>query len=107
MAKTAPRKAKPKPQPIMKIPDPPPDVLDVGDPPTGRFNPRRVTWPGPLFPLVVLFGLNAVDELDRVAFTVLIPEIRDWFGLSLTAVLIITTILAPISLLLEMPIAYY
>ena len=30
-----------------------------------------------IFPLVVLFGLNAVDELDRSAFGVLAPEIRD------------------------------
>ena len=26
------------------------------------------------FPLVVLFGLNAVDELDRTAFGILLPE---------------------------------
>ena len=32
-------------------------------------------------PLAVLFGLNAVDELDRSAFEILIPEIRDDFGL--------------------------
>jgi branched-chain amino acid transport system ATP-binding protein len=77
-------------------------------PPTfGRLDPRRITYPGPLFPLVVLFGLNAVDELDRVAFGVLIPEIRDWFGLSLTALGVITVILTPMSLLLELPIAYY
>ena len=36
----------------------------------------------PVFPLVVLFGLNAVDELDRTAFGVLSPEIRDAFHLS-------------------------
>ena len=35
-----------------------------------------------LFPLLVLFGLNAVDELDRSAFGVLGPEIRDSFDLS-------------------------
>ena len=37
----------------------------------------------PLFPLVTLFGLNAVDELDRAAFGILLPEIRDHFGLDL------------------------
>jgi ABC-type branched-subunit amino acid transport system ATPase component/predicted MFS family arabinose efflux permease len=73
----------------------------------GRFDPRKITAPAPLFPLLVLFGLNAVDELDRVAFGVLIPEIRDWFGLSLTALGIITVIITPMSLLLELPIAYY
>lgn len=33
---------------------------------------RRVTGGGPTFPLVVLFGLNAVDELDREAFNILV-----------------------------------
>ena len=41
----------------------------------------------PLFPLLVLFGLNAVDELDRTAFAVLLPDIRDEFGLNLTGIL--------------------
>ena len=35
------------------------------------------------FPLVILFGLNAVDELDRTAFGILLPDIRDAFGLDL------------------------
>ena len=82
--------------------------LEGADPSTyRRFDPRRITAPGPLFPLVVLFGLNAVDELDRTAYGVLIPEIRDWFGLSLTALGFLTAALTPMSLLLELPIAYY
>jgi hypothetical protein len=39
------------------------------------------------FPLVVLFGLNAVDELDRAAFGILLPEIRDHFDVDLQTVL--------------------
>ena len=39
------------------------------------------------YPLVVLFGLNAVDELDRTAFGILLPNIRDEFNLDNTAVL--------------------
>ena len=35
---------------------------------------------GAAYPLVVLFGLNMVDELDRTAFGVLLPEIRRDFG---------------------------
>ena len=35
-----------------------------------------------LYPLIILFGLNAVDELDRTVFGVLGPEIRDSFGLT-------------------------
>src|ERR671923_2523887 len=62
---------------------------DVPPPTFRRFDPRRITHPAPLFPLVVLFGLNAVDELDRTAFAVLLPNIRDWFGLNLTTLGII------------------
>jgi hypothetical protein len=46
-----------------------------------------ITLGGPLLPLGVLFGLNAVDELDRTAFAVLLPDIRDQFGLSNAAAL--------------------
>jgi branched-chain amino acid transport system ATP-binding protein len=46
-----------------------------------------------------LFGLNAVDELDRTVFGVLGPEIRDHFGLSNQGflTLIALTILASLS----------
>ncbi|MER3452345.1 MAG: hypothetical protein C4344_01195, partial [Acidimicrobiia bacterium] len=40
----------------------------------------------PLAPLAILFGLNFVDEFDRIAFAVLTPEIRDAFHLSDTAI---------------------
>lgn len=33
-------------------------------------------------PIAVLFGLNLVDELDRLAFAALTPELRDAFALS-------------------------
>ncbi len=78
----------------------------VQEPQFSRFDPRRITHPGPLFPLVVLFGLNAVDELDRTAFNVLLPNIRDWFGLSLTSLGLIVSAVAPLALLLELPVAY-
>ena len=104
MAKTAKRR-RPTPTQTQLPPDePPPDVPKT---PYRRFDPRRITHPAPLFPLVVLFGLNAVDELDRVAFSVLGPEIRDWFGVSLTAVGLIVAALVPLQLLLELPVAYY
>ena len=38
---------------------------------------RRAVGDGPLMALVVLFGLNAVDELDRTGFGILIPNIRE------------------------------
>ena len=64
-----------------------------------------VTRGGPVFPLVVLFGLNAVDELDRTAFGILLPEIRDEFDLSLSAVLSVVGLVTLGALALQVPIA--
>lgn len=47
-----------------------------------EWRPSAVTLGAPAFPLAVLFGLNAVDELDRSAFAVLLPDIRAHFALS-------------------------
>ncbi len=41
-----------------------------------------VSAAAPIGPVAVLFGLNFVDEFDRIAFTTLLPEIRDTFGLT-------------------------
>jgi branched-chain amino acid transport system ATP-binding protein len=60
-----------------------------------------------IYPLVVLFGLNAVDELDRAAFGVLAPEIRDNFGLNNQQFLTIVALTLIGGLLLELPLAYY
>jgi MFS family permease len=72
-----------------------------------EWRPSNVTMGGPVFPLIVLFGLNAVDELDRAAFSVLLPEIRKHFGLSLaeaTTLISVTTIAV---LLIEVPLSFY
>jgi len=58
-----------------------------------------------LVPLFILFGLNAVDELDRAAFGVLLPEIKDHFGLSLTGVTTLSAAIIPAGLLVGFPIA--
>jgi MFS family permease len=59
----------------------------------------------PLAPLFILFALNAVDELDRTAFGLLLPEIKKDFGLSLTGVTILQTAILPASLLFALPLA--
>ena len=59
------------------------------------------------FPLVVLFGLNAVDELDRTAFGILLPNIRDEFGLDNTKVLGLVALSSVAALALQVPIAQY
>ena len=74
-------------------------------------HPRRaldeLTGPGPVYALLILFGLNMVDELDRTAFGVLLPEIRDDFGLDLTGILTLIAVVAAGALVLQIPIAQY
>ena len=60
-----------------------------------------------LYPLLILFGLNAVDELDRTVFGVLGPEIRDAFGLTNQGYLSLIALTLIGGLLLEVPLAYY
>ena len=60
---------------------------------------------GPVYPLLILFGLNAVDELDRTAFGILLPNIRDAFGMSNTGILSLIAVTAFGALLMQMPIA--
>ena len=59
------------------------------------------------YPLVVLFGLNAVDELDRAAFGVLLPNIRDAFDLDNSSVLSLVAVVSLVALALQVPIAQY
>jgi branched-chain amino acid transport system ATP-binding protein len=59
------------------------------------------------FPLIVLFGLNAVDELDRTAFGILLPEIREEFGIDIQTALSLVALSAVAALALQVPIAQY
>lgn len=55
-------------------------------------------------PLAVLFALNLVDELDRVAFAVLSPEIREAFGLSDGGIVAIGAVAGVTALFAALPI---
>ena len=66
---------------------------------------KQMTGTGPVFPLLILFGLNAVDELDRTGFGILLPNIRDAFGMSNTGILTLVGLTALGALLLQLPIA--
>ncbi len=65
----------------------------------------RVTGGGPVYALLILFGLNAVDELDRTAFGILVPEIRDHFDLDLHAMLTVIALVYVAAFALQVPIA--
>ncbi|MDQ3147778.1 MAG: MFS transporter [Actinomycetota bacterium] len=65
----------------------------------------EATGNGPTYALLVLFGLNVVDELDRTAFGILLPEIRREFDLDLQAVLTLIAIVYIAAFALQVPIA--
>jgi ABC-type branched-subunit amino acid transport system ATPase component/MFS family permease len=67
----------------------------------------RTTGGAALFPLVVLFGLNAVDELGRYAFGVLLPNIRDDFGVSTQGILTVVAFALVGGLILALPIGFW
>ena len=59
------------------------------------------------FPLIVLFGLNAVDELDRTAFGILLPEIREAFSIDIQTALSLVALASVAALALQVPIAQW
>jgi ABC-type branched-subunit amino acid transport system ATPase component/MFS family permease len=66
----------------------------------------RTTGGQELYPLAILFGLNMSDELDRSAFGVLTPEIRDHFGVDLTTILTVYSLSFIVALILAAPIGF-
>jgi ABC-type branched-subunit amino acid transport system ATPase component/MFS family permease len=68
---------------------------------------QRTTQGAPIFPLGVLFGLNMVDELDRTAFGVLLPEIRDHFGLDTSGILTVVSLSLIGAIILALPVGFY
>ena len=58
-----------------------------------------------VYPIVVLFGLNAVDEFDRAAFGILLPEIREHFDLDFSTMLALVGLASVAALALQVPIA--
>ena len=72
-----------------------------------EWRPSAITLGAPVYPLLVLFGLNAVDELDRAAFAVLLPDLRDHFDLSDAGALRLVSLTTIAVLLIEVPLSFY
>lgn len=66
-----------------------------------------VTGGASVYPLLVLASLNAVDELDRVGFSVLLPDIRDHFGLSDAGALAIVSVSSVAVILISVPLSFW
>ena len=78
----------------------------AGVPASGRLRQWFDLGGADAMPLVVLFGLNLVDEFDRLAYSTLLPEIRDAFSLSDAEAVAIGTVAAVMMLLGALPIGY-
>jgi MFS family permease len=72
-----------------------------------EWRPSAVTLGRPAFPLAVLMGLNAVDELDRTAFAVLLPDIRDHFGMSNAGALSLVAVSTIAVIAVEVPLSFW
>jgi branched-chain amino acid transport system ATP-binding protein len=65
-----------------------------------------LTGDGPVYALLILFGFNLVDEFDRTGFGLLLPNIRDHFGLSNSGILSLVAVASLLGLALQVPIAW-
>ncbi len=70
------------------------------------FRPSTLTRGTPTAPLMILFGLNAVDELDQEAANVLLPDVRETFGLDIQGALTITSLVGFMLIFAVIPIAH-
>lgn len=68
---------------------------------------QGLTGDGPLYALVILFGLNAVDELGRSAFGVLAPDIAADFGIGIEGITLVVFLAYGTALALTVPMAVW
>ena len=66
---------------------------------------RDLTGTGPALALLILTGLNAVDELARSSFSVVAPTIADYFGVGLAGVTLPFVLAFAAAFALSVPIA--
>ena len=88
----------------------PPAPPDGGPPKKFRLSDLRlsnITGGAVVTPLLVLFVLNLVDELDRSAFTILVPEIRDAFNLDNQGIFTVIALVGAISYGFQPFIGFY
>jgi branched-chain amino acid transport system ATP-binding protein len=85
---------------------PAPEVPTAPEP--GRLARWRQELGGgaPLYPLLVLFGLTLVDQLDKRAFSVLLPNIAKDLHLSTGSALILVALASGAAILLAVPIGF-
>ena len=60
----------------------------------------------PLYPVLILFGLTMVDQLDKTAFRILLPDIAKDLNLSSGSALQLVAVIAGAAILLSVPIGF-
>ena len=68
---------------------------------------REAVGDEPSLPLLVLFLLNMVDELDQVTYGVVAPNIRDTFHVAESTVVTVGALSAALVIMLVVPVGYY
>src|ERR1700733_5907208 len=68
--------------------------------------PSSISMGAPFYPLVVLFLLNLVVQLDQTGFSVILPNIEQAFHLSGEGILALIALSSPLSLLLGLLVGY-
>lgn len=78
-------------------------------PPAGRVRAwaTDVTGGAAVYPLLVLAALNAVDELDRIGFSILLPDIRDHFGMTDAGALAVVSVSSVAVILISVPLSFW
>jgi ABC-type branched-subunit amino acid transport system ATPase component/predicted MFS family arabinose efflux permease len=60
---------------------------------------------GPVYALLILFGLNMVTQMNTTAFGILLPNIRDAFHVSNAGILAVVAVAGVVGLAMQVPIA--
>ena len=89
---------------ILLEPPAAPEVVSEPAGPRGRLD--SITGGHSAKPLVLLTALAITDTFDVAALGVLLPEIRDYFGVNLQTILTVSTIAGLLPLLLAVPIGF-
>ncbi|MGZ4675160.1 MAG: MFS transporter [Acidimicrobiia bacterium] len=67
---------------------------------------RSLRSGAPLYPLLILFGLTMVDQFDKTAFRVLLPDIAKHFHLEVGSATAVVALAAAAAILLAVPIGF-
>jgi branched-chain amino acid transport system ATP-binding protein len=72
----------------------------------GELRPNVIAGGAPILPLILLSALNVVDGFDAAAVGVLLPEIRDYFGVSIAMITLANSLTGVLSVFLAVPIGF-